>query len=88
MQIFIILLALFVSTAMGAVIGFYVASRWQFNLKISRKQDYEQKLEELETIIANMVATSEIEPGPEYSAFDMFPPNIDPEYGLPRTLKR
>jgi L-cystine uptake protein TcyP (sodium:dicarboxylate symporter family) len=88
MQIFIILLALFVSTAIGAVIGFVVASRWQFNLTISRKEDYEQKLAELEKIIDNMVATSEPEPGPEYSAFDMFPPNLDPEYGLPRTLKR
>jgi hypothetical protein len=87
MQIFIILLALGVSTAIGAVIGFYVASRWQFHLKISRKDDYEAKLQELEKIIDNMVADAEVE-GPEYNPFDMFPPNISPEYGIPKSIKR
>jgi len=86
MDIFIIVLALGVSTAIGAVIGFIVASKWQFYIKVAKKEDYEEKLRELEKIIDNMVAGAEPE-GPEYHPFDMFPPNLDPEYGLPRSMK-
>jgi hypothetical protein len=86
MDIFIILLALGVSTAIGAGVGFYVASTWHFYIKIARKEDYEAKLKELEKIIDNMVVGAEPE-GPNYSAFDMFPPNLNPEYGLPRSMK-
>jgi hypothetical protein len=86
MEIFIILLALGVSTVIGAGVGFYVASKWQFYIKVTKKEDYEQKLKELEKIIENMVVDSEPE-GPNYKPFDMFPPNLDPEYGLPRSLK-
>jgi hypothetical protein len=86
MDIFIILLALGVSTVTGAGIGFFVATQWQFYLKISRKEDYEVKLQELEKIIENLVAAS-VSDEPAYKPFDMFPPNLDPEYGLPRSLK-
>jgi hypothetical protein len=86
MDIFIIVLALGVATAIGAGVGFYVASQWQFILKVARKEDYEAKLNELEKIIENMVANAEPE-GVNYSAYDMFPPNLDPEYGLPRSIK-
>jgi hypothetical protein len=87
MEVFIILLALGVSTVTGAGIGFFVATQWQFYLKVSRKEDYEAKLKELEKIIDNMVADSEPEKA-VYSAYDMFPPNLDPEYGLPKSMKR
>jgi hypothetical protein len=86
MEIFIILLALGISTVIGAGIGFFVATQWQFYIKVTRKEDYEQKLKELEKIIENMVADAEPE-GPSYRPFDMFPPNLDPEYGLPRSMK-
>jgi tetrahydromethanopterin S-methyltransferase subunit B len=86
MDIFIILLALLVATAIGAGVGFYVASKWQFYIKVAKKEDYEEKLKELEKIIENMVAGAEPE-GPNYNPFDMFPPNLDPEYGLPRSMK-
>jgi hypothetical protein len=86
MEIFIILLALGVSTVTGAGIGFFVATQWQFYLKISRKEDYEAKLQELEKIIETMVANAEPETA-NYSAYDMFPPNLNPEYGLPRSMK-
>jgi len=86
MDIFIIVLALGVSTVIGAGVGFYVASTWQFYIKVTRKEDYEAKLQELEKIIDNMVADAEPE-GPNYHPFDMFPPNLDPEYGLPRSMK-
>jgi hypothetical protein len=86
MDIFIILLALGVSTVIGAGIGFVVASKWQFYIKVTRKEDYEVKLQELEKIIETMVADAKPD-GVNYSAYDMFPPNLDPEYGLPRSLK-
>jgi hypothetical protein len=87
MEVFIILLALGVSTAIGAVIGFYVASKWQFYLKISRKEDYEAKIQELEKMMEDILAVPEETEEP-YSAYDMFPPNINPEYGLPKSIKR
>jgi uncharacterized protein YneF (UPF0154 family) len=86
MEVFIILLALGVSTAIGAVIGFYVASKWQFYIKIARKEDYEVKLKELEDMLQNLMGEAN-DKGPEYKPFDMFPPNLDPEYGLPRSMK-
>ena len=86
MEVFVILLALGVSTAIGAVIGFYVASKWQFYIKVARKEDYELKLQELEEMLEKLMTEPE-EKGPEYKPFDMFPPNLDPEYGLPRSLK-
>ena len=86
MEVFIIILALGVSTAIGAGIGFYVASKWQFYLKIAKKEDYEVKVKELEEMLEQLMAEPE-DKGPEYKPFDMFPPNLDPEYGLPRSLK-
>jgi hypothetical protein len=86
MEIFIILLSLAVSTVIGAGVGFYVASKWQFYIKVTRKEDYEIKLQELEKIIETMVANAEPETA-NYSAYDMFPPNLNPEYGLPRSMK-
>jgi hypothetical protein len=87
MDIFIILLALGVSTAIGAGIGFFVATQWQFYLKISRKEDYEVKLQELERMMDTLMAEPK-DQSVDYSAYDMFPPNIDPEYGLPKSIKR
>jgi hypothetical protein len=88
MEIFIILLALGVSTVTGAGIGFFVATQWQFYLKINRKEDYEAKIKELDKLMADLLvvpAETEVE---QYSAYDMFPPNINPEYGLPKAMKR
>lgn len=88
MQIFIILLALGVSTAIGAGFGFFVATQWQFHLKINRKEDYEAKIKELEKIMDDLLVVSDEPDIEQYSAYDMFPPNINPEYGLPKAMKR
>lgn len=86
MEIFIILLALGVSTAVGAGIGFFVATQWQFYLKVSRKEDYEAKLKDLEDMLDKLMVEPE-DTSPTYKPYDMFPPNINPEYGLPRSMK-
>lgn len=86
MEVLITILSLLVSLFIGAIAGFYVASTLNFQLKISKKEDYEEKLAELEKIIDNMVAESEPDE-PKYRPYDMFPPNLDPEYGLPRSMK-
>jgi hypothetical protein len=89
MDTIIIILALFVSTAVGAGIGFYVASTWQFYLTIAKKDDYEAKVLQLEKLISDLenqiLVAGEENP---YKAHEMFPPNIDLEYGLPKALKR
>ena len=86
MEVFVIILALGVSTAIGAVIGFIVASKWQFYIKVAKKEDYEAKLKDLEAMLADLMNEPE-EQSPGYKPYDMFPPNLDPEYGLPRSLK-
>jgi pantothenate kinase len=88
MEVFIIILALLVSTAIGAGVGFYVASKWQFYIKVARKEDYEVKILELENMIEKITEQAQVEPSEEYTAYDMFPPNLDPEFGLPRSMKR
>jgi hypothetical protein len=87
MEVLIILLALGVSTAIGAVIGFFIATQWQFHLKVSRKEDYEAKVAALEKIMQDLQSQITADE-PNYSAYDMFPPNLDPEFGLPKSVKR
>lgn len=86
MEVLITILALFVSLFVGMIAGFYVASKFQFHVKIAKKEDYEEKIIELQKILDDLMAEPKDE-GPSYRPYDMFPPNLDPEYGLPRSLK-
>ena len=92
MEVFIIVLALLVSLFIGGVLGFAVASLFEFDLMITRKADYdlliadyEKKVEELQNMMNTITEESK---DSEYSAYDMFPPNLDPEFGIPRSVKR
>ena len=65
--------------------GFFVASRFNVYTKISKKEDYEEKIKALEQMIDQMNQPIE-EEKINYNPGEMFPPGVMPEYGLPRKL--
>jgi hypothetical protein len=65
--------------------GFAVATRFNVYTKISKKEDYEEKIKALEQMIDQMNQPIE-EEKINYNPGEMFPPGVLPEYGLPRKL--
>lgn len=65
--------------------GFFVASRFNIYTKVSKKEDYEEKIKALEQMIDQMNQPIE-EEKIDYNPGEMFPPGVMPEYGLPRKL--
>jgi hypothetical protein len=73
------------------IAGFMISSIFSFDLKISKKADYEQKVKQFEGLIAdlesklsdaNTVTTEE----QHYDPSELFPAGFYPEYGIPRKL--
>lgn len=71
---------------LGFLFGILVASRRQLILKVSKKEDYEEKIAQLELMLEQMQQPQE-EEKINYNPGEMFPPGVLPEYGLPRKLK-
>ena len=71
---------------LGILLGVLIASRRQLILKVSKKEDYEEKIASLEMMLEQM-QTPEQPEGVDYNPGEMFPPGVMPEYGLPRKLK-
>ena len=65
--------------------GFSVATRFNVYTKVSKKEDYEEKIKALEQMIDQMNQPIE-EEKINYNPGEMFPPGVMPEYGLPRKL--
>lgn len=84
-QLFMGLSFLFVFL-LGSFIGGAFASRWGIFIKISKKEDYEEKIAQLEMMLEQMQTPQE-EEKINYNPGEMFPPGVLPEYGLPRKLK-
>ena len=79
---------------LGAFIGGAVASYWGIYLKISKKEDYEAKMKELDRMIdewnarVNEVEETEEEPlNKKIRPFELFPEDLNRDFGLPRELK-
>ena len=70
----------------GTIVGGLIASRFGIFLRISKKEDYEAKVKELETMIETMNKPME-EPA-SYQPGELFPPGMAPEYGLPRKISK
>ncbi len=71
--------------------GFIVSSFFKFDLKVSKKEDYEAKVQQFEILIKELEdkleAGQEIpKEGHKYHPLDMFPANLPRDYGLPRSL--
>ena len=65
--------------------GFFIATRLNVYTKITKKEDYEEKIQALEAMIDQMNQPVE-EEKTNYNPGEMFPPGVSPEYGLPRKL--
>jgi cell shape-determining protein MreC len=72
--------------------GFFVATRYSVVTRVSRKEDYELKIQELDRMMdewnekVNEVETPE-EPGKKIRPFELFPEDLNRDFGLPRELK-
>ena len=78
---------------LGGLIGGSIASRWGIFLKISRKEDYEEKIKELDRMMdewnqkVNEIEETPEEPGKKIRPFELFPEDLNRDFGLPRELK-
>jgi hypothetical protein len=72
--------------------GFFVATKFSVYTKISKKEDYEAKVKELDRMMdefnskVNEMETPE-EPTKKIRPFELFPEDLNRDFGLPRELK-
>jgi hypothetical protein len=72
--------------------GFAMATRYSVVTRVSRKEDYELKIQELDRMMDEWnekVNEAEIveEPGKKIRPFELFPEDLQRDFGLPRELK-
>jgi len=74
---------------LGMVFGGVIAARWRIYLKVSKKEDYEEKVAELDRMIENWKKENETTEGmaEKIKAFELFPEDINRDFGLPRELR-
>jgi len=70
----------------GFLLGGLVAARFKIYLKVSKREDYEAKIKQLEEMIETMNKPME-EPA-NYKPGELFPPGMAPEFGLPRKISK
>lgn len=64
-------------------IGVFIASYFDFHLTISVKEKYDERIAELDKLIAINKATQE---NVVYKKEDLFPPELPRDYGIPRDI--
>lgn len=62
--------------------GFILAGIFKIDVKISKKEDYEKKVKELEKIIAGFEKDPVV-----YRKDELFPADLNRDYGIPKDLK-
>jgi hypothetical protein len=70
----------------GTFIGGLVASRLGIYLRISKKEDYEAKVKQLEQMLETLQKPEDL--NLDLQPSELFPPGVSPEYGLPRKLTK
>jgi hypothetical protein len=93
MEIYILIAAASAIGIFSFLFGFVVSGLFKVDVKISRKEEYEHKIKQFESLIADLEqklteAETDVpqERGPKYHPLDMFPANLPRDYGLPRSL--
>ncbi len=84
------------ATAVGIfsfLFGFTVSSLFKFDLKVSKKEEYEIKVQQFEALIADLEQKleeerKEVPKENIYHPSDFFPANLPRDYGLPRSLDK
>jgi hypothetical protein len=73
----------FIAVAVVSFIaGFVLSGIFKVDVRISKKEDYETKKKELEALIEGF-SKDKVEFRPQ----DLFPADINKDYGIPRDLK-
>ena len=74
----------------GIFLGGLLASRFEIFVKFSKKEDYEQKVKELDRMMEEWkekVNNTEETMSDKIKPFELFPEDIKRDFGLPRELK-
>ena len=82
MEVYINILSARFGVLVGGLLGLLVASRLNLLLKVSKKEDYEEKSKELEALMETILEEKE-----EIKAKELFPPGVNKDFGIPRPLK-
>jgi uncharacterized membrane protein YciS (DUF1049 family) len=64
------------------IAGFILSGIFKIEVKLSKKVDYDAKVKELNELIASF-AKEKV----EYQKSDLFPADINKDYGIPKDLK-
>jgi len=62
--------------------GFILSGIFKIDVKFSKKEDYDKKLKELNELIASFKDEKV-----QYQKSDLFPADINKDYGIPKDLK-
>ena len=72
------------------LIGLIVSATFDLTVRVSHKEDYEEKVKQFESLIKDLedkLEEEQVQPeGKKYHPLDMFPANLPRDYGLPRSL--
>ena len=63
--------------------GFILSGLFKIDVKFSKKEDYEKKMKELNAIIAGFKDDKTV----QYQKSDLFPADLNKDYGIPKDLK-
>lgn len=66
------------------ITGFVVAASFDIRIHISKKEDYDKKIKEMDELMKTIVPHDE---SVVYPKDEMFPPDLPRDYGLPREVK-
>lgn len=90
MEITILFAAAIAISIFSFIIGVIVSATFDLTVRVSHKEDYEEKVKQFENLIADLEdKLEEVQTQPEgtkYHPLDMFPANLPRDYGLPRSL--
>jgi hypothetical protein len=94
MSFYILIAAGIAVSIFSFLFGFIIAGLFKVDVKISRKEEYEMKVKQFESLIEDLeekLEESQKEPvekaSKKYHPLDMFPANLPRDYGLPRSLE-
>ena len=74
----------------GFLLGGFVAAKFEIFVKFSKKEDYEEKVKELDRMMEDWkkkISEDDETMADKIKPFELFPEDIKRDFGLPRELK-
>jgi len=75
----------------GILLGGFIAAKFQIFIKFSKKEDYEEKVKELDRMMEefnNKINEDPSEPlSKKIKTVELFPEDLNRDFGLPREIK-